>query len=73
MEKSALDFLQTLAVVLCAAAVTTGLFQKLRFPVVLGYLLAGMLVGPHIPFPPKAGSSEGWMLRTRPENSSGNR
>jgi CPA2 family monovalent cation:H+ antiporter-2 len=41
-------FLETLAMVLCAAAVTTVLFQRLKQPVVLGYLLAGMLVGPHV-------------------------
>jgi CPA2 family monovalent cation:H+ antiporter-2 len=45
------EFLQTLTVVLCAAAVTTVLFQRLRQPVVLGYLLAGLVVGPHVPFP----------------------
>ena len=45
------DFLQTLTVVLCAAAVTTVLFQRLRQPVVLGYLLAGLAVGPHVPIP----------------------
>ena len=45
------EFLQTLAIVLCAAAVTTVLFQRLRQPVVLGYLLAGMIVGPHVPIP----------------------
>jgi CPA2 family monovalent cation:H+ antiporter-2 len=45
------EFLETLAVVLCVAAVTTVLFQKLRQPVVLGYLLAGAIVGPNIPVP----------------------
>lgn len=44
-------FLQTLALVFCVAAVTTVLFQRLRQPVVLGYLLAGMVVGPHVPIP----------------------
>ena len=44
-------FLQTLAVVLCVAAVTTVIFQRLKQPVVLGYLLAGMIVGPYIPIP----------------------
>ena len=48
------EFLQTLTVVLCAAAVTTVLFQRLRQPVVLGYLLAGMIVGPHVPIPLQA-------------------
>jgi CPA2 family monovalent cation:H+ antiporter-2 len=38
-------------VVLCAAAVTTVVFQRLRQPVVFGYLLAGMIVGPHVPIP----------------------
>src|SRR6476661_5769541 len=45
------EFLRTLAVVLCVAAVTTVVFQRLRQPVVFGYLLAGMIVGPHIPVP----------------------
>lgn len=44
-------FLINLALVLCAAAVTTALFQRLRQPVVLGYLLAGAIVSPHTPFP----------------------
>jgi CPA2 family monovalent cation:H+ antiporter-2 len=44
-------FLPTLALVLCVAAVTTVLFQRIRQPVVLGYLLAGMIVGPHVPVP----------------------
>ncbi|MFN7973044.1 MAG: cation:proton antiporter [Acidobacteriota bacterium] len=43
--------LQDLAVVLGVAAVTTVVFQRLRQPVVLGYLLAGMIVGPHIRVP----------------------
>jgi monovalent cation:H+ antiporter-2, CPA2 family len=46
-----LDLLTELALIMCVAAVTTALFQKLRQPVVLGYLLAGMLVGPHLPVP----------------------
>ncbi|HVT29611.1 MAG TPA: cation:proton antiporter [Lacipirellulaceae bacterium] len=45
------EFLETLALVLCVAAVTTVLFQRLKQPVVLGYLLAGMLVGTHVPVP----------------------
>ncbi|MBK8069537.1 MAG: cation:proton antiporter [Rhodanobacteraceae bacterium] len=42
-------FLESLAVVLCVAAATTVLCQRLRLPVVLGYLLAGVLIGPHAP------------------------
>jgi monovalent cation:H+ antiporter-2, CPA2 family len=45
------DLIQDLAVILCVAAVTTVVFQRLRQPVVLGYLLAGLIVGPHLPIP----------------------
>ncbi|MHB8872951.1 MAG: cation:proton antiporter domain-containing protein [Myxococcaceae bacterium] len=45
------DFLEALALVLCVAAVTTVLFQRLRQPVVLGYLIAGLIIGPHLPIP----------------------
>src|SRR5512141_3056571 len=38
-------------VVLCVAAVTTVVFHRLRQPVVLGYILAGLIVGPHVPVP----------------------
>src|SRR5262249_52770857 len=51
MEHGANQFLINLAIVLCVAAVTTVVFQRLRQPVVLGYILAGLLVGPHVPFP----------------------
>jgi monovalent cation:H+ antiporter-2, CPA2 family len=44
-------FLQNLAVVLCVAAVATVVFRRLRQPVVFGYLLAGLIIGPHIPIP----------------------
>ena len=43
------DFLAGLAVVLGVAAATTVIFQRLRQPVVLGYILAGLIVGPHVP------------------------
>jgi CPA2 family monovalent cation:H+ antiporter-2 len=35
--------------VLCVAAVTTVIFQKIRQPVVVGYVIAGLIVGPYIP------------------------
>jgi CPA2 family monovalent cation:H+ antiporter-2 len=44
-------FLLVLTLVLGVAAVTTVLFQRLRQPVVLGYILAGIIVGPHVPIP----------------------
>ncbi len=42
-------FLADLTAVLGVAAVITVLFQRLRLPVVLGYLLAGLVIGPHSP------------------------
>lgn len=45
------ELLTAITVVLCVAAVTTVVFQRLRQPVVLGYLLAGLIVGPHVPIP----------------------
>src|SRR4051812_9346954 len=40
-----------LVVVLGTAAVITVTFQALRLPVVLGYVLAGLVIGPHVPVP----------------------
>ncbi|RZL16898.1 MAG: sodium:proton antiporter, partial [Pedobacter sp.] len=37
-----------LGLILTAAAVTTLIFKKIKQPLVLGYILAGLLVGPHI-------------------------
>jgi CPA2 family monovalent cation:H+ antiporter-2 len=45
------EFLRNLALVLGIAAVTTVVFQKLRQPVVFGYMLAGLIIGPHVPIP----------------------
>ena len=45
------EFLKSLTVVLAVAAVTTVLFQRFRQPVVLGYIIAGLIVGPHVPVP----------------------
>jgi CPA2 family monovalent cation:H+ antiporter-2 len=45
------NVLEDLAIVLCVAAVTAVLFRRLRQPVVLGYLIAGLIVGPHVPIP----------------------
>ncbi len=47
----ATDFLVALTIVLGVAAITTFVFQRLRQPVVLGYILAGLILGPHIPIP----------------------
>jgi len=44
-------FLITLAMVLGVAALTTVVFQRLRQPVIFGYMLAGLIIGPHLPVP----------------------
>ena len=47
MHESAL--LQDLAVVMVVAGFVTVLFHRLKQPVVLGYILAGVIIGPHTP------------------------
>ncbi|HEY8586681.1 MAG TPA: cation:proton antiporter [Rhodanobacter sp.] len=44
-----IGFIRDLAVVMLVAGATTVLFQRLRQPVLLGYILAGVLIGPHMP------------------------
>lgn len=44
--------LHDLALILMAAGIVTLLFRKLGQPVVLGYIIAGLLVGPHVPIVP---------------------
>lgn len=41
-----------LGLILSVAAVTTLVFKRIRQPLVLGYILAGLLVGPHVGFIP---------------------
>src|SRR5678815_3942384 len=41
--------LQDLAVVMIVAGVVTIIFHRLRQPVVLGYIIAGVIIGPHTP------------------------
>src|SRR3954468_18320598 len=45
------ELLRAITVVLGVAAVTTVVFQRLRQPVILGYILAGLIVGPYVPIP----------------------
>jgi CPA2 family monovalent cation:H+ antiporter-2 len=49
MEKHAITFLQDLAVVMIVAGLVTVIFHHLKQPVVLGYILAGLIIGPHTP------------------------
>jgi CPA2 family monovalent cation:H+ antiporter-2 len=45
-------FLQDLAVVMIVAGLVTLLFNRLKQPVVLGYIIAGVIIGPYsFPFP----------------------
>ncbi len=44
--------IQDLALILIAGAIVTLLFRKIRQPLVLGYVIAGFLVGPHFTFLP---------------------
>lgn len=53
------SIIQDLALILVTAAAVSLSFKKLRQPVVLGYLIAGMLVGPHQGFFPKVIDLEG--------------
>ena len=39
-----------LALLLMTAAAVTIVFRKLRIPTILGYILAGFLIGPHFPY-----------------------
>ncbi len=50
--------IQDLGVILITAAVVTLLFKRLKQPVVLGYLIAGILVGPYIPLLPTVNDTE---------------
>lgn len=51
-----------LAVILGAAAISTLIFSRLRQPVVLGYLVAGFLVGPHFSLLPTVIDKDGVAL-----------
>src|SRR5882757_6833988 len=44
-----ITLLRDLAVVMIVAAAVTILFHRLRQPVVLGYIVAGVIIGPHTP------------------------
>ncbi|MCX2473802.1 cation:proton antiporter [Pedobacter sp. MC2016-05] len=46
------DLIADLGLILAAAGITTLIFKKIKQPLVLGYILAGLLVGPHLDFFP---------------------
>lgn len=45
----AISFIQDLAVIMLVAGVVTVLFHRLKQPVVLGYIVAGFIIGPYTP------------------------
>lgn len=45
------EFLRSLALVFSVAAATTLVSKRLKLPLVFGYILAGMIIGPHLPIP----------------------
>ena len=48
-----------LAYILVVASFVTILFKRLHQPLVLGYIVAGFLAGPHMPYTPSVSSMEG--------------
>lgn len=44
--------IEDLALILIAGAITTLIFRRIKQPLVLGYIIAGFLVGPHFDFIP---------------------
>ncbi len=48
-----------LAYILVVASVVTILFKRLKQPLVLGYIVAGFLAGPHMTYTPSVSSMEG--------------
>ncbi len=50
--------IQDLALILIAGAITTLIFRKIRQPLVLGYIIAGFLVGPHFDVLPTVADTE---------------
>jgi CPA2 family monovalent cation:H+ antiporter-2 len=46
------ELIADLGLILAAGGITTLIFKKIKQPLVLGYILAGLLVGPHFKFIP---------------------
>lgn len=49
MQSHALTFIQDLAIIMLIAGIAIIICQRFKQPIVLGYILAGMIVGPHTP------------------------
>lgn len=46
------SFISDLALILISASLVTLVFKRLKQPLVLGYIVAGFLAGPHMPYTP---------------------
>ena len=53
------SFITDLAYILVVASIVTIIFKRLKQPLVLGYIVAGFLAGPHMPYTPSVTSIEG--------------
>jgi len=56
------DLIKDLALILGAAGITTLLFKRLKQPVVLGYIIAGFLIGPNFNLFPTVSEHEGILI-----------
>lgn len=50
--------IEDLALILVTGAITTLIFKKIKQPLVLGYIIAGLLVGPHLSITPTVADKE---------------
>lgn len=58
MQETLPTLITDLAYILIVAGVTTVLFKKLKQPLVLGYIVAGFLAGPYMPYTPTIGDMD---------------
>ena len=54
--------IEDLALILVVAGFVTLLFKRLKQPLVLGYIMAGFLVSPHMPYTASVADSENVQL-----------
>jgi len=52
------DLIADLGLILAAAGITTLIFKRIKQPIVLGYILAGVMVGPYLDFLPSVSDSK---------------
>jgi CPA2 family monovalent cation:H+ antiporter-2 len=52
------DLINDLALILVSAGIVTIIFKKLKQPLVLGYIVAGFLVSPHMPYTASVADTE---------------